>query len=165
MPERRPRVTTAAVALAVSGALGVVVSCGGSSRQEEVAERGREVMPFDLDATTHTFETARNGGTQTVTSDRDDRDQIALVRSHLRAEAEAFRAGDFDDPAAIHGDEMPGIGEMVEGTRSGEVDIAYAEVAGGARLTYTSDDPALVAAIHAWFDAQVSDHGAHARGG
>lgn len=59
MPERersRPvlwTVVVAVVALSVAG-------CGGADdslaeRQAEVAERGAQVMPFDLDATTHTF--------------------------------------------------------------------------------------------------------------
>ena len=36
---------------------------------------------------------------------------------------------------------------------------------GGARLTYTTSEPALVDAIHAWFDRQVTDHGPHATTG
>ncbi|MGX7671207.1 hypothetical protein [Plantactinospora sp. DSM 117369] len=31
-----------------------------------------------------------------------------------------------------------------------------------ARITYTTSDPAIVTALHAWFDAQVSDHDVHA---
>lgn len=42
-------------------------------RQAEVAARGGEVMSFDLERTTHVFETLRNGGVQTVVSD-DPRD-------------------------------------------------------------------------------------------
>lgn len=32
----------------------------------------------------------------------------------------------------------------------------------GAKITYMSEDPVLVAAIHEWFNAQVTDHGEHA---
>ena len=32
----------------------------------------------------------------------------------------------------------------------------------GARIAYTSDDPALVGALHRWGDARVGDHGATA---
>jgi hypothetical protein len=34
--------------------------------------------------------------------------------------------------------------------------------ANGGRITYSTRDHALVAAIHTWFEAQVADHGAHA---
>lgn len=153
----------AGVALLVAVLVAVPAACG-QSRQETVAERGREVMPFDLDATTHEFVKAPDGGAQTVTSDDpDDATQVALVREHLLAEADAFRAGDFDDPVAIHGPEMPGVAEMAAG--AGDIVVAYDEVAAGARLTYSTDDPHLVDAIHRWFDAQVDDHGAHAMAG
>ncbi|MFB4263080.1 hypothetical protein [Nonomuraea sp. GTA35] len=36
---------------------------------------------------------------------------------------------------------------------------------GGAQITYTTSDASLIKALHAWFDAQVSDHGRHAEHG
>ena len=35
----------------------------------------------------------------------------------------------------------------------------------GAELTYRTADPKLVAALHKWFNAQLSDHGADAMAG
>jgi hypothetical protein len=131
------------------------------SRQEAVAERGARIMPFDLDKTTHVFRTSPDGGTQTVTAKNpSDGEQIALIRSHLKEEAERFSRGDFSDPAAIHDADMPGLAELSNG--AARLRIEYVQIADGAMLTYTSDDEALVVAIHAWFDAQVSDHGRHA---
>jgi len=155
-------VVAAAVALAPAG-------CGGddnslAERQAEVAERGAQVMPFDLDATTHTFTNTSDGGLQVVVADDPaDADQIALIRDHLAEERDNFARGDFDDPAAIHGHDMDGVAEL----RAGYTDITveYAERPDGAQLTYTSDEPELVEAIHAWFDRQVMDHGAHAEAG
>lgn len=43
--------------------------------------------------------------------------------------------------------------------------IHYREVDGGAELTYRASDPKLVSSLHAWFDAQLSDHGANAMSG
>lgn len=132
-------------------------------RQAEVAERGAQVMPFDLDATTHVFTATDDGGVQVVVADDPaDAEQVALIRLHLAEERERFSRGDFDDPAAIHGHDMEGVAELRAGYAA--VDIAYAELPDGAQLTYTTDDPALVEAIHAWFDRQVMDHGAHAEG-
>jgi hypothetical protein len=165
-PERalivRWAVFAAAVALATAG-------CGGdddslAERQAEVAKRGAQVMPFDLDATTHTFTNTSDGGLQVVVADDPaDADQIALIRDHLAEERDNFARGDFDDPAAIHGHDMDGVAEL----RAGYTDITveYAERPDGAQLTYTSDEPELVEAIHAWFDRQVMDHGAHAEAG
>jgi hypothetical protein len=49
----------------------IVVGCasGEPDRQEQVAEAGSEVMPFDLERTTHIFEKLENGGLQQVISD------------------------------------------------------------------------------------------------
>jgi hypothetical protein len=122
-------------------------------------------MPFDLETTTHEFVTTDDGGVQTVTVDPDgDADtQVPLIREHLAAEADAFRAGDFRDPMAIHGGDMPGVAALQDGMAS--IEVTYTEVDGGATITYTTSDPALVTAIHDFFAAQLRDHGAHAVGG
>ncbi len=133
-------------------------------RLADVAERGVQVMPFDLDRTTHVFERQAKGGLQTVTADDPaDGEQIALIRSHLSKEAEAFRRGDFSDPASIHGEDMPGLKELRAG--ASRMQVQYSEVPAGAQILYVTDDPALVHALHRWFDAQLSDHGQHAQPG
>jgi hypothetical protein len=132
-----------------------------ASRQDDVARRGAIVMPFDLERTTHIFEPRDYGGVQTVIADDPaDRDQIRLVRQHLKAEADAFARGDFSDPANIHGDEMPGLRKLEENYAA--IEVTFELTAGGARITYRSTDPEVVEALHDWFEAQVSDHGSHA---
>lgn len=119
-------------------------------------------MPFDLERTTHIFEPNRRGGVQTVVAD-DPRDlvQIRLIRDHLRHEVQSFRAGNFEDPAFIHGEEMPGLAALEAGAR--RIEIQYAPVSEGARISYSTDDAGLARALHLWFDAQTMDHGRHAR--
>jgi len=118
-------------------------------------------MPFDPERTTHRFDALADGGLQQVVADDPaDAAQIALIRSHLQAEAAKTQRGDFDDPAAIHGAAMPGLSELRQGYA--RIAVAYAEQPDGAQIRYTTDDPALVAALHAWFNAQLSDHGGHA---
>jgi hypothetical protein len=135
-----------------------------SERQARVAERGAEVMPFDLEATTHTFTKTDAGGLQVVVADDPgDSEQIELIRAHLREERDNFSRGDFDDPAAIHGHDMDGVAELEAGYA--DITVEYHERADGAELTYTTDRDDLVAAIHAWFERQVMDHGAHASSG
>lgn len=131
------------------------------SRQEAVGARGAQVMPFDLDATTHVFDAMETGGVQTVVADDpDDREQVALVRDHLREEVERFRAGDFGDPATIHGHDMPGLAVLT--ASADRMTVSYRWVAAGAAITYRSDDPVVVEALHEWFAAQLRDHGTHA---
>ena len=75
----------------------MLVGCGSATpdRQEQVAEAGSEVMPFDLERTTHIFEKLDNGGLQQVISDDGDDEQIELIQIHLAEEAERFSKGDF----------------------------------------------------------------------
>jgi hypothetical protein len=155
------------VRAAVSGITLVIVltvACedpGLEERRAEVAEAGRSVMPFDLDATTHVFEKLADGGLQTVVADVEDTEQIDLIREHLAEEAERFSRGDFHDPAMIHGDDMAGLHTLVMGHE--RLRITYREVERGGEIRYETADPELVRAIHAWFDAQLSDHGDHAQ--
>lgn len=131
------------------------------NRQAEVAVRGAQVMPFDLDQTIHVFQQLEDGGVQTVTAkDPADTEQIGLIRGHLQDEAVRFRRGDFSDPAKIHGDDMPGLADLRAGAN--RLDVGYTELPDGAQLRYTTTDRALIAALHHWFQAQLSDHGQHA---
>jgi hypothetical protein len=165
-PRSSPGIAGLTLRVALGASLVLVAACGqdgddASDRQAEVAERGAGVMPFDLDATTHRFEPLDDGLLQTVVADDPaDADQVALVRDHLTDEAERFAGGDFDDPASIHGDQMPGLDDLRAGFD--EIDVVYAEVPDGATITYTTADADLVAALHDWAEAQVTDHGDHA---
>lgn len=129
-------------------------------RQLQVAARGAAAMPFDLERTTHDFQSTPTGGVQTVTSDDGDAAQIALIRSHLRQVAAAFAEGDYSSPTAIHGRDMPGLRELSAGARS--IRVSFEATKTGARLRLATADPRLVAAVHRWFAAQRSDHGSHA---
>ncbi|MFF9776488.1 aspartate carbamoyltransferase [Streptomyces sp. NPDC013978] len=169
------RMLTAGITAACAGAaLGAALLISGpeqdsgdesrTGRQEAVAERGRTVMPFDLEQTTHHFTPTETGGVQDVVADRpDDATQVGLIRTHLQQEAKAFSQGDFGDPEQIHGDSMPGLTELEDGYEG--IEVRYRERPDGATLTYETEEPALVDALHDWFDAQLSDHGDHAESG
>lgn len=118
-------------------------------------------MPFALDRTKHTFTKTDRGGVQLVTAnDPGDGAQVELIRGHLLLERDNFAAGNFDDPARIHGMDMPGVSELQAG--HDRIEVTYRDEPSGAALTYTTADPQLVAALHAWFDRQLMDHGSHA---
>lgn len=163
---RRRRIITliasAVAALGVAGA--IAVGMGASSdqaRERVVAARGADVMPFDLDATTHRFTAAADGGVQTVVADDPaDSRQVDLIQQHLQEEAAAFTRGEFDDPARIHGAAMPGLAALETG--ADRIEISYRSRDDGAEVAFRTTDPALVTALHDWFDAQTADHGGHA---
>lgn len=142
-----------------------MATMANAQRQAEVANRGKDVMPFELDATTHIFTQDAEGGVQRVVAKRSsDTAQVGLVREHLQAIREQFLRGDFSGPSHIHGSDMPGLAAL-QAARPGQIDIGYREVPDGAELVYRTPDPALVSALHQWFDAQVSDHGKDAMAG
>jgi hypothetical protein len=152
--------------LAAAAAI-VAAGCGGSTtplanRQADVRARGQQVMPFDLNRTTHVFAQTAVGGVESVLiKSASDRDQLPLIRSHLRKERRLFSRGEFQDPTAIHGMQMPGIDALHR--RAAEITITYRSLPRGAQLRYATGDPTLREALHEWFDAQLMDHGADAR--
>jgi hypothetical protein len=155
----KPR--TRIIAIVAVMVLYMAASLPAQTRQEEVAAKGAKVMPFDLEKTTHGFQKLDDGGLQkVVVKDPSNKKQIALIQSHLKEESGKFRKGDFSDPAKIHGEDMPGLTELKAGAK--QIDIHYVSLADGAQVRYTTKDPKLVAALHRWFDAQLSDHGHHA---
>jgi len=134
-----------------------------SAHQASVDEASKQVMPFDLNRTMHVFTPTTDGGLQIIMVHEGDTALIADVRSHLRKEATAFARGDYSDPARIHGRDMPGLAQLQAGAK--RILVTYVARPDGASIRYRTSDPKLVAALHRWFTAQVSDHGAHAMSG
>lgn len=136
-----------------------------AQRHADVASRGKDLMPFSLAATTHIFTNTADGGVQQVVAkNADDAVQVKLIRQHLQEIRGQFLKGDFSGPSHIHGHDMPGLAEL-QAAKPGQIAIAYREIKGGAELTYSTSELALVAALHQWFDAQLSDHGKDAMEG
>ncbi len=132
------------------------------ARLDDVQRRGAQVMPFDLDQTTHIFKKTHQGGLQeVVVKQASNTEQVELIRAHLSKIARQFAKGDFSDPARIHGEKMPGLAQLRNAKR-GQVKVEYEQLTYGGRIRYTTDDPALINAIHQWFDAQLRDHARHA---
>ncbi|MDD4915424.1 MAG: aspartate carbamoyltransferase [Methylococcales bacterium] len=130
-----------------------------NARQSEVARRGAEVMPFSLAKTLHQFTKTADGGVQKVIArDPTDQEQIVLIRQHLRQLAQKFSVGDYSGPASIHGADMPGLAQLKQASPA-QLKIVYADDPAGASLTFTAADSRFIPAVHAWFDAQLHDHG------
>ena len=134
-------------------------------RLDDVAERGTHVMPFDLELTTHIFTKSDKGGIQQVVAkDKNNTEQITLIREHLTEISDHFRQSNFSAPAKVHGDSMPGL-DTLRNAKKGQISVIYKEIVSGAEITYSTKSPTLIVAIHQWFDAQLTDHARHAVAG
>ena len=134
-----------------------------AERQSMIHEKGANVMPFNLNQTTHIFKKTDTGGIQQViVKDTNNTQQISLIRMHLQMEAGMFQKGDFQDPAKLHGATMPGLKTLSSG--ASQIKIVYSDLPNGGQITYTTANKDLVESIHTWFDAQLSDHGSDAMG-
>ena len=103
------------------------------------------------------------GNERVIVKDKRQTDQVALIRQHLRKEADRFRRGDYSDPAALHGATMPGLKELHAGAK--HIQVKYFDLPDGAEITFETRDRHLLTAIHRWFGAQLSEHGAEAMPG
>lgn len=134
-----------------------------NERQTEVRQRGADVMSFSIADTLHTFEKTPEGGVQRVEARAGHIEEVPKIRAHLKRIAQSFQSRDFSGPAHIHGESMPGLAEL-RGAASSELAIAYRDIDQGGEIRYTATSPGIVAAVHRWFDAQLSDHGSDATG-
>jgi hypothetical protein len=168
-PQSTPRARSLIVAMILSAIVAILATVGAlyaagwiavarPARQAQVHAMGAGVMPFDLNKTTHIFRMTEAGGVQQVVAkDTSDATQVALIQQHLQHEAMQFQAGDFADPTALHGADMPGLRDLQVG--AAKISVTYTPLQDGAQLTYTTDDRRLITALHQWFGAQLADHG------
>lgn len=136
--------------------------CLAQTTQEHVHGGSHSVMPFDLSKTQHIFKMTEQGGVESViVKDPVSRQQLALVQAHLSHEAAEFQKGNYADPAALHGATMPALSALQEGAP--RIKVSYADSPNGAAISFETADLHLLTAIHRWFGAQLSEHGADAR--
>jgi hypothetical protein len=143
----------------------VLLNCASAiaqTNQEHVHQMASGVMPFDLSKTAHIFKMTESGGIERVVAkDPSAADQIALIRQHLQHEAANFQRGDYSDPAMLHGTAMPGLKELQIGAP--HIKVSYRSLPAGAEITFETADLHLLTALHRWFGAQLSEHGADAK--
>ena len=147
----------AAILLLISGS-----AAFAQTQQEHVHQMAHSVMPFDVSKALHIFKMTESGGVQRVIArEAGDARQIAFIQQHLKHEAEKFQQGDYSDPIMLHGPDMPGLKELQAGASG--VKVSYATLPLGAEITFETTDIHLLTAIHRWFGAQLSEHGADAK--
>lgn len=152
------------VALLAAGAYMICWTCRSLAQapQEHVHSSAHTVMPFDISKTVHIFRMTEQGGVQRVViRDASAKEQVASIQQHLRQEAERFQKGDYSDPEMLHGKDMPGLRDLQTG--GSKIGVSYAALSDGAEIVFSTDDRYLLTAIHRWFGAQLSEHGADAK--
>ena len=149
--------------LALVVALSVATFAGAQATQEHVHAHGAQVMGFDPGRTIHLFRMTEDGGVQQVIvrGDAMDAELVSHIQHHLAREATAFQAGDFSDPATLHGQTMPGLQDLQAG--ASRIEVTYKPLPAGAEIRFRTKDIHLVTALHRWFGAQLSEHGADAK--
>jgi hypothetical protein len=152
-----------------SGSLALCVLVTGTCARTKVApdsgfaamqERGHMAMGVDQYTSTHTFDALTDGGRIALERDVEDTLGVRQIRAHLRLIQHAFEAGDFSTPEFVHMKQMPGTTVMAQ--KRAAITYTYADIARGGELRIATRDPAALAAIHEFMDAQRRDH--HAMG-
>ena len=159
------RISQQALTLAFVALMLLALAAGparAQTTQERVHSMSHDVMPFDMAQTLHIFKMTEQGGVlSVVTREAGASDQVPMIRQHLRHEATEFQAGHYTDPARLHGAGMPGLRELEAGAAL--VTVTYSDLPKGGQITFTTADLHVLTAIHRWFGAQLSEHGADAQ--
>ncbi len=157
-PHLKQRLAASLVILLLTNGAGVTAQ----TQQQHVHDMSHGVMPFDVAKTVHIFRMTESGGIErVVVKETSDADQVRLIQQHLRKEASRFQHGDYSDPATLHGASMPGLQELQLGAQ--RVKVSYSDLSNGAEIGFETADQRLITAIHRWFGAQLSEHGADAK--
>lgn len=99
-------------------------------------------MGFPHDKTTHHFRVLSNGGVIEVrVNNRDDKPNIAAIRSHLKHIARMFSNGDFSTPMLVHDGAPPGTTTMK--LMKTAIHYDYEEMPTGGRVRIEANDRLL----------------------
>lgn len=119
-------------------------------------ERGEAAMGVDQYTSTHFFDALPDGGRIELQRDVDDAEGVAQIRRHLREIAAAFEKGDFDTPAFVHMQTVPGTAVMA--AKRDVITYTFSELPRGGELRIVTRDAEAISAIHEFMAFQRSDH-------
>lgn len=85
--------------------------------------------------------------------------RIDEARGYLRSEYDRYLRGEFGDD---YSPSSAQVATQLAGYRD-EMTITYQDVASGATIQVTSQDPDVVALLHQWIEMRQADHGDHAQ--
>ena len=110
-----------------------------------------QLLPYAPDRT-------ENGGIMQIVAKSADAKQIKLMQQYLRQTAAEYSKGNFSSTERFHGTDMPGLAQM-KAAKTDEIKYQYKAMKNGGQIIFSTEDPQLLKALHAWMDAQVKEHG------
>jgi hypothetical protein len=126
-------------------------------KKDQPPEQNAATESFDPNAVNQVVTTTAAGGIRrVVANESSDAKQIGLIRANLKALADKFGPAALAGPAGGRSPGTPAL-TALQSAASGQLRAQYLEVRAGAEVRYSSDDPALAAALREWLDAQRAD--------
>jgi hypothetical protein len=147
------------LAIAASIALGdPVLAQQAGGHAQHLDARGKQVMGFDQQKTTHHFLLYEDGGAIEVTvKDRADEANLDAIRQHLPHIVQLFSDGDFSSPMLVHDrKDVPGTNDLAR--LKARLKYAYVQSPSGGRVEIVTADKDALAALHAFLRFQIEDH-------
>lgn len=130
-----------------------------AERRHEINQKVQEGLAFDWRQTKQAFTKSVHGGIQHLFAKSiDDTHLIKAIQVYMLRLASQFRAGDFADTERIHGADMPGLAELKKAGPN-DIKFEYKALPTGAQIHFVTEDTHLLENLHAWFEAQIKDHG------
>jgi hypothetical protein len=118
---------------------------------------GEKVMGFSQTETTHHFFLKKDGGViQVEANNPKDVQNRDLIRTHLSHIAQAFAAGDFSDPMAVHDRVPDGVPAMRR--LKGDIRYAFEETPQGGRVLIKTANAETLTAVHQFLRFQIREH-------
>jgi predicted RNase H-like nuclease (RuvC/YqgF family) len=134
-----------------------MMEMGRMGEHSMMMQHGEKAMGFSQTQTTHHFFLRKDGGViQVETNDPKDTQNRDLIRTHLAHIAQAFAAGDFSNPLAVH-DKVPD-GVPVMQRLKGDIRYAFEQTPQGGRVVISTANLQALDAIHQFLRFQVSEH-------
>lgn len=114
---------------------------------------------FAVANTQHVFGTSDDGVViGLMAQDAQQLERISEARTYMKGEYERYLRGDFGDEYSPSVDR---IAAQLAAQRA-LMSITYHDVASGAMIQVTSQDPVVIALLHQWIELRQADHGDHA---
>lgn len=149
-------VAQAGTARAQAGHVHAGMHAAGDSAFKAMQARGKTAMGVDQERSTHGFTALPDGGRIVLTSDIEDTAATGAIRRHFADIQKAFSEGDFNLPAMVHDQVVPGTDAMRK--LAGTITYVARDVPRGAELRISSRDPAAITAIHRFLAFQRAEH-------
>jgi hypothetical protein len=127
-------------------------------RQEDVAQRRQQAVPYNSDQALETFSKTVHGGVMHVVTKSDNTEQVKLIQDYMRQLTLDFQKGDFSSTMRMHGADMPGL-QQLKTAKTDDIRYEYKPLSNGAQIHFATEYPQFVQALHEWLDAQSKDHG------